>query len=735
MVFLLDQSGSMSGANGADATDPTKQRTYASQWAVDWLTDNALDICPQAIHRIAVISFGSQANLDLELSNVDPNNEAEATRIRERLKPRILPQDLGETNPQRAFQMAKQVLDDAAPIGDMPRKRVIIFMTDGHPCVERLGCTPPKSTMDFVSYANEMSDWVIHNLPFDAALLKQEQCQQEARATYGVNAVPADVSTKCLADFRASPDAYSKSTYIWTLLLKHGSAYSNQLRDAYVRMSAAHAGEVINLTENRADIPTNFLNILSQLAGVKAQSMSCGYFAVNPYLRQMRLILFKVAAETPVTLEYVDAKGETHRAKNGQGDAGFTIAEHGLTGPNERYVIDNPYPGIWHFFSDDCTGLNAYYEPLEIAVGGTEKPLQILAPGNADPTRLRDSDKFYLQYTMRGTNGISIQQAEPPLFAVRFTVEAVDPKGGKQSYEMEWLPEKKIFQSKDWLKLPFQGEYEINISAEASNRDFPYYLGTTIQDAVSVYSSKRQLFTYSEKFKAVCPNAGSIDMYPWPEDMTLDADGCDVLPVRDFNFVIAEPDADESLPIHGTLWDGWPLPIRPIEFEVNLVDAKGEELSPTGVVDNIAHPFSITLAAGNQNINVTYQQDPNNSSRYNGTISGLNTSGKHELTVNLASGNAKFYEPLNHTASQTFNRQDGIWNTSRTYYGLLTLLILMAIAFVAYQIAIRNNKVNGTLVFRAGNIVISSFALGGGKNWKDLARRELSKKQELDLVR
>ncbi len=752
VVFLLDQSSSMSGGNGADANDPTEQRIYASQWAIDWLTDNALDICAQAIHRIAVISFGNQAYLDLPLSNIDPSNQTEAQRIRERLKTHILPKDLGETNPQLAFQMAEQVLDNAAPIGNTPRKRVIIFITDGHPCVEKLGCVHPNSTMDFVGYARDMVNQVASKMPFDETLLKQEQCLSEARATYGVNAVPAEVSNKCLSTYLIDTTnlrIYDKSTYIWTLLLKHDLAYSIQLRDEYERMSDSHAGQVINLTENRADIPSTFLDILSQLAGVKAQRLSCGNFAVNPYLRQMRLVFFKVDNDTKVTLSYVDAAGNTHLVENGQGDTGITIAEHDASGPNERYVIDNPYPGLWHFTSDDCSGISAYYEPLEMSVGGAEKPMQILAPDGigyyldftnlvitkpADPEHLRANDKFYLQYTIRDNNGTIIKQAEPPIFAIQFNVNVTDPKGGKESYDMEWLPEQQLFRSKSWLKFQYQGEYVVNLSGETSNRESPY---GPINDpvATTVFNTKRHLFDYAEKFSVVCSNIGSRNTYPWPEDISHDADGCDVLPIRNYDFKITEPNNNDNVPIHGTIIDGWPLPIHPIDFVITLVDAQGKDLLPDDVFTNIAQPFGVTITVGNQTVDVAYKQDLNNPARYIGEITNVNTVGKYVLTANLTSDDAKFYEPLNRTAKQTFNLRDTFWTTSSTYYMLLALLICIAIASLTYSIMITNNKVNGTLVFRAGNTVIHSFSLRGGKNWKDISSRELARYPELDLAR
>ncbi|MCU0485937.1 MAG: VWA domain-containing protein, partial [Anaerolineales bacterium] len=558
VVFIIDQSGSMDGSPGVLPNDPTEQRAYGPRWAIDWLTDNALDICPDAIHRVALISFGENAYLDLPLSNVDPNNSQEATRIRERLKENITPQDLGETNPTAAFKLAKDVLDDAAPIGESPRKRVIIYITDGHPCVRALGCTPPNSTMDFVEYARQMKLQVARDFPFDATLLQQESCLNEAIITYGVDFIPPEVSTQCLAEYRSEPESFKNSTYIWTILLKHGEAYSSRLRDQYVEMSESHAGEVVNLTANRGDIPDTFLKIMSRLAGVKAQRLSCGNFAVNPYLRQMRLVFFKVDADNVVSLSYVDAQNNTHQLENGIGDSGFVIAEHGQEGANERYVLDTPYPGIWHFDSDDCNGINAYYEPIEISVGGLQKPLELLAPdGNSyyldasygdppqilvpksvDPERISDSAKFNLQYTIRDTNGMTISQAGPVIFAINFDVQVTDPKGDQESYEMEWLPDLQLFQSTSILKLPYQGEYQVSVTGTSVNREFPYGPIESRQASQEIYNSTRELFTYSDKFMVTCPDLYTVDRYPWPEDVWQDDDGCDVLPIRNYGFKI-----------------------------------------------------------------------------------------------------------------------------------------------------------------------------------------------------
>lgn len=138
VVFLIDQSTSMSDASG---NDPTEQRKYAVQSAIDLMADIALDSCPGVIHRVGVISYGSTAEVDLPLSEIGPFNAAEpdvAYSRRDQLKASVRATTLGQTNPSDAFAQAKAMIDNAAPLndGEQPRKRAIIFVTDGIPCVD-----------------------------------------------------------------------------------------------------------------------------------------------------------------------------------------------------------------------------------------------------------------------------------------------------------------------------------------------------------------------------------------------------------------------------------------------------------------------------------------------------------------------------------------------------------------------------------------------------------------------
>ena len=67
IIFLIDQSNSMSGTT---ANDKYNNRIQAYQLAIEWLAQNQYSLCQDATHRIGVISFGDDVEVDLELKAI-----------------------------------------------------------------------------------------------------------------------------------------------------------------------------------------------------------------------------------------------------------------------------------------------------------------------------------------------------------------------------------------------------------------------------------------------------------------------------------------------------------------------------------------------------------------------------------------------------------------------------------------------------------------------------------------
>ena len=283
VVFLIDQSSSMSGDSGNDLLE---QRKYAVQVAIDLMADIALDSCPGIVHRVGIISYGTTAEVDLPLSEIGPFNAAEpdvAYGRRDALRAAARAAELGQTHASDAFAQAKAMLDNAAPLndGEQARKRAIIFVTDGLACVDNdLGvCTDPN--YPFGQYMVRLQDQINDSFTFDPVALAREQCLQAVAAaqTDPEAPLPFDERQRCLTENPAGPEAYDNSTFIWAMLMRNGGRpYPRSVYLIWQNIVNRYAGQVIPLTDNRQEVPTAFRGILEQLTGVRAARLECGNF-------------------------------------------------------------------------------------------------------------------------------------------------------------------------------------------------------------------------------------------------------------------------------------------------------------------------------------------------------------------------------------------------------------------------------------------------------------------------
>jgi Mg-chelatase subunit ChlD len=712
VVFLIDQSGSMSGYGGVPASDPKDQREYAVEAVIDQLSDIALDRCPDTEHRIAVISYGTDAQVDLEFSNIDPDTFDDAEKIRELLKRDVSAKEMGQTQPKLAFQLAKEVFENLPrPESGEIRKRVIIFITDG---------IPYGTNQNAIEYVGEMRTQMSESYPFNSKLLKQEQCLDDLRGQYTnlEDAPEASINT-CL---KICPDAqcdYFGSTYIWMILLKSYQTYPQGLLDIYKDIAESHAGELIELGQNRQEIPSTFRTILSELAGVKAALLQCGKFAVNPYLRKATLNVYKLDEELSVTLSYIDSNGTKHEITQGEAGVtqGFDLAEYYAFGTNERYVLNYPYPGLWDLRADDCTGLDAYYEEVNITAG-----YEYLVP-----TELPQYDRepfydvenpFYMEVQMLDDSGRIIEQADHQQFFVDVVMTVTMPDGTESEYGMEWVPEENIFRAKAPLEIPEPGTYSIDIVGATRRHD-----GEPAPIS-------------SESFSEV---------FPVPYELfRLEGAEFSVFPVTPFQIEILSPQDREDLgPIHRTLLqDGWhwpllPLSINTIPVQARIIDEDGNPLLDT--LDDVLATPNTALKAGirGSSIEITLIPSPSVPGLYTGEFQDFEGEGSQRLIVNLQSEYNDHFRPLATSAETTFNRLDGPWNTSFLYLVLLVFMLLLLTIIIIRYFVVRMRPVTGTLVFQAldGATILDEINLYSGKNFTLVKGRRLRDRPDLDLRR
>lgn len=696
VVFIIDQSNSMSGADGQLATDPNRQRKFAPETMIDLLADNVLDLCPGAEHRIAVVSFANSERVDLELSNIAPENLTESLQLREALRSKLTDQTFGQTNPKPAFEKAAEILNTAAESGEAKRKRVILFLTDGVPCVAELGCTLTRNTMDTTKYVKEMRGQIAQMLPFDSTLLAFEQCMSPLRDQYGLD-IPPQEANRCLGDYPADEPAYRNSTYIFVILLKSNQAYYQNTVNEYQGIAAQHAGRLIALSENKLETENVVREIIEDLLGVKASLISCGNFAVNPYLKKARLIIHKIDPGLKVSLSYTDKDGVKHEITDGQSTeaGGFDLLERYYAyGTNERYVFAFPYPGIWQLTADNCDGLDAFYDEIKINPAGYQPNFPSELP-QYDRQPYYDAQRpFYVDYRMGDETGRVIAQADNPQFEVKMAVTITDPENKSKSYSMTWVPTERLFRSTEPLQIAMPGKYKIDI------------LGTTYEHAGEPAPLVSE--SYSEVFNT-------------PREL-FRHEGVEftVFPVIPFVIKVISPaDGDTLRPIHGTLIEGMPLPIEPIPVRVQIVDRQGNPLDNLNeVLTDAQKALTAFIEVGEERSQiVTLSPDPDVTGGYRGEIPQFDAEGSQTLVVQLQSDFDDHYRPEERRVEVNFSRADYLWTRPVSYIAGLILLILAVAAAIVYNISIRTNKVTGTLVFRDATSVIARFPLNSGKNW------------------
>ena len=705
LVFIIDQSGSMSLVGSAN--DPDKQRITAAVEMSRVLSDISLDECPGALHRMAVVSFGTLANLDLPLTKIGPDTLAEVAK-----KIQAADLDMGQTDPDRGFELAANELNQAAPEGDRPRKRVIVFLTDGEPCVTALGCGPPNFSMQPLAYVQKMRAWLAKVLPFDSQLLAQDACIAGLVEKYGDrDKVPGIEANACFTTHKVDQDkAYSGSTYIFTILLSATKRYTKSVVDVMSQISTEHGGSLVSLKQNARDIPVMLRKIVSTLAGVKVTQLQCGNFAVNPYLQKVTLSISRITKDLNVTISYTDVDNQKHTIAGGVpgSNGGFDPPASGpmykQDGVNERYVFANPYPGIWNLYADQCDGFQAFYDPKKLSTKSTGDAGNVRPLLQFDQPPFFDSEnKFKLAYSMLDEADQVVMQAAPPRFAVEFNLDVTQPKGKKITYEMVYLPATKQFQTLEAVQLPEAGKYQVKYEGTTHYRALAGSLGAAA-DLEVAFPDVQELFSRgSGEFvvEAVSPFRVQIDT---PEKY-----------------------ADLS-PVHRPMFDGWnrphwPLPVTDIEVRAQLVkvDGGGPLNMSEALLETPTPTLTLFVGSGSEGVQMTRVGE---TAEFEAKIEGYATLGASTVTVLFAGSATDTYRPevtveqvdacaaLTLTGPQQGQRtcasvgiirnDPDLLNLELTYRGALGALAALALICLGFIIWGRMDPVRGRLVFGVG---------------------------------
>lgn len=616
IVFLIDQSTSMNGFGGKAPSDPTQQRTYAPQTMVAMLAGVTRDTCPGTIHRVAVVSFARTAKIDLDLTPIDPETYPESIN-------KIKPKNLEYTNPAKAFAAAAKILNEQQEeedydLGKAIRKRAVILITDGQPCPAG-DCEDPEhfDPGKVLSYTQTMSEQVKNDLPFDTNLRAMETCLAGLRAeSDSKEEISAEKKNDCLRllkleEAEAGYDPYQDSTYLWILMLSPPYSYTEGLRDMYDGMTRYHAGRVIEIKQNRQEIPTALRGIIEQLLGVETSRLQCGRLAVNPYLKRAIFDFYKFDKNISVTLAYTDTEGTRYEISGTQQSQpeGFTLSHGGYIthGANERYIFENPYPGFWQLQSDTCDSFDAFYEPVVINPEGYQPWVTTTVQFNRYPY-YDARNEVRLDYAMYDEQGMPMVQH--PWFEIEAQLTVLDPENSQHTYELVWEGGEDCagrFCMLEPVRVPYAGTYKLE------------YVGTAwehVGDPTVTSADLAQVFTA-------------------PRTLFHEQAQLEVRPARSFMLSLLSPAPNSEIQAYRYQPDD-PL-CADIPVVVQLIDQAGQPLTKEDhVFANDTNALVAVAAADpkNRSEQSFLQQDPTRPDLYKGVLTG-STCGEQGISVGV----------------------------------------------------------------------------------------------------
>jgi len=716
VVFIVDQSWAMSAPGTQEAADPNNERKFAVDAMIDLLTGLALDQCPGTHHRISVISYGSSARVDLAMYDIQPATADDANALRDPdagIKKQIVADNLGsDNNPESAFNEAYKLWRTAPVIDDDEHttKRVIIFLTNG---------ISKSSPSDYAQSAAAVKGQVQTLFPFDGTLLGLENCLAEIRNKNADGYVEPVAASQCMAQYKPDKNSYEESAYIWTVFLKppgygkYGEAFQNIISN-YEEMSKAHGGEAIELKPNsKKDIPSTFRKILSYLAGVRPVLLSCGEFAMNPYLKEARVTVYTIDPKFKITLSYKDESGVTHSITSGKADSegAFQVKDYYSFGSNESYILSYPYAGIWNLTADNCDGLDTYYEQVVIDTSRELKIPDLIPQYEVAPFYDPEHEQPLIYEMHDKQSGNLISQASHPRFTVDAKATVTSPTGEQKEYTLKWDAAQQSFISTEPLLVAVAGVYNVRVIGNTFTHDGkPSPLDTTVPELV--FDKPYALFDIDAQFE--------------------------VGPVIPFTIDVVYPPQDKAIKnVHDLSFDRWPpLAVSPLPIQIRLLDRDGNMLpNPEEYLSSTQDVFTAYVEGGEKSAQVALQPDANNPGYFSGSAPDFDVVGDDQkITVVMdESAMLKDRRPYNREVQIEFERIDQLFHTAQ-FWGFLLIFV---VAYIGEEVirffAIRTNKVGGVLVFQDGSTNITEFNLHSGKNWRDIKTRELKNYPQLGL--
>jgi len=556
LVLLIDQSGSMSGGKDLKypATDPGQARIAAAQFIIQFLFTNRKLLCDDTIHRIGVMGFGSKFVEQLAMTPIDFNASSSLETINtiaEGLTSQIKPLDLGSTNFKGGFEQVAQMFASLPDLNSTPRKKMVIVLTDGSPCVATAkecedGTFDPLGYMSqtLVPYMNDTNGtFPLWNAPYNFQ-----------RGDIYVNFVAINNGDYYL---KAKLDANKKT-----------------IKDYWEEITESHGGQVYSLGQDQLKIPETFLAIIGlqmgliPIKGLEANTPANGAITkldcnkpvyIDPYVQKVIFYIFK-NGPTDIAFTFT-SNGQTVKLVNGKAETGPSTMVESYSeffAVAAQYVINRPEPGIWTLSCDEKDVIT-YKQQFFVGVN-LQEPLKDL-PLFDEPPYYEVTSPYYLVVKVTDQEGQPIKSN--PDYPLEILVDVKKPDG-------------QILLASEQLKSDEIGIYKSEKPVDQSQVG-RYAMSITVN---------------TDTFDRT---KGKITLYK------IGTLSYGVRKVNRFDFQIITPTSGQEFNLNGYLGSN-PIP-EPLTVTIQLVDAKGQPLSSNGVILKPADlAFTAYMTAPNQQV-------------------------------------------------------------------------------------------------------------------------------------
>lgn len=470
VVVLIDQSDSMRNVN-----DQIGQRFDAAQTIVDYLGNHAVWLCrdQDVTHRVTVIGFGDDPaqsrgtgldnpytdDIEIYLPNqvVPPSNDFQAWRSDRLLIEQPIEAAkngvLGATDPYAGLLAARDQFAawQAAPLGDLQRRRAVVVVTDGEPCL----------------FARDCGQAIFYDIGPDMAALQ-------------LLTNPLDATFPWLGSDNED------SVHISLIAMsQRGGNLQQSFFDGWRDITTAHGGNVYSANAANTNMNTIVTDILGPIGGSGVEPVPCNTDVwVNPYTDNLVLIYsFGLVAGNQAgrAVITIDTGDEVLAVSGGvpTSDA-VVVREYIPDGRNEYYVFQPPLPGRYNISYAGADPANCQ-SLMDIRVQRKSVTAAVVTPNDRSsyPATTPPSDivgePFRVEvYEAVGQDGQQQPLVEFPDYPIAVTATVTGAGGHQKEYSFRKV-EDGVYESTELIQSPAVGDYDWTLRATVAtpNPDEP----------------------------------------------------------------------------------------------------------------------------------------------------------------------------------------------------------------------------------------------------------------------